>query len=116
MLDTKETAVNRQANLCPCGVKEGEAGTPASGLRQSKPKQRGCKERLQKRRPRRGLWGTVGKAASGNGTHMAPGHQSREDVLRNREGMGHGAEGLGLMPMMIVISGRGGDASLIGRV
>lgn len=47
---------------------------------------------------------------------MAPGHQSREDVLRNREGMGHSAEGLGLMPMIIVISGRGGDASLIGRV
>lgn len=34
VLDTKETAVNEQANLCPCGVKDGEAGTPASGLRQ----------------------------------------------------------------------------------
>lgn len=47
---------------------------------------------------------------------MAPDHQSRGDVLRNREGMGHSDEGLGLMPMMIVISRRGGDASLIGRV
>lgn len=61
---------------------------------------------------------TVGnrKAESGNGIHVAPNHQSRGDVLRNREGMGHSAEGLGLMPMMAVASGRGGYASLIGRV
>lgn len=47
---------------------------------------------------------------------MALDHQSRGNVLRNREGKGHSAEGLGLIPMTTVISGRGGDASLIGRV
>lgn len=40
------------------------------------------------REPWKGLWGTARKAVSPDGTPMAPGHQSRGSLLRNREGTG----------------------------